>query len=564
LLEQYTNPRWLESARGIDVEPRFDLKIPSIIDPNEYGRRAFYMNNRKIRRAYFPIMYTQEMLDEIQRCREDVIYFAARYFYIRTLDYGRIIIDLYDYQKEFLRCMELPGVRNAIYLAGRQTAKSTIMTLRILHKILFNEDYQIAILANKGGTAREIFSRVRLAYEELPLWMQPGVIDWNKGSTTLENGSKAFAASTADDSVRGFTLNEVLLDEFAFVKNDVDFYKSTLPVISSGTDSRLTMTSTPDGKKGIFYKTWEKAIGGNSNFFSFGVPWNLVPGRDEEWKIATIEDSSLLEFRIEHNIEFLSGKTNLIDTEVLEDIELHTLQNPEDEFEGVRIYENPEEGQSYVTIVDTAEGKGQDYSTFSVINVTEQPYRQVAAYQNNDISPLLFAAFVDTWAKHYNESQLVVENNNASGSLVAVSLRNDYDYDNLYCMNAKDEMGIGIRTTTKVKSIGCSTLRGLLRSKKLTVRDRETYNELCTFESKGTSYEASKGCTDDLVQNLWLFAWYTTQVEFEEHLEGESIADDIFGAEIEAIQGIALPGGSNEGPTQSNHQSGYGSVNDIW
>ena len=221
MLQEFINPRWSTQANNIDVTPRFDVNVPGVYDPNEYKGRYSYHNNRKIRRAYYPIMYTQEMMEEIRKCREDIIYFATRYFYIRTLDEGRIIINLYDYQKEFLRCMEIPGVRNAIYLAARQSAKSTIMTLRILHQIMFKEDYQIAILANKGGTAREIFSRVRLAYEELPLWIQPGVIEWNKGSVLLENGSKAFAASTSNDSVRGFTLNECITgDSLVTVRND--------------------------------------------------------------------------------------------------------------------------------------------------------------------------------------------------------------------------------------------------------------------------------------------------------------------------------------------------------
>ena len=369
------------------------------------------------------------------------------------------------------------------------------------------------------------------------------------------------------EDVNRFYANDILvsnclLDEFAFVKNDVDFYKSTLPVISSGSDSRIIMTSTPNGRKGTFYKTWEKAINGNSGFFSFGVPWHLVPGRDKAWKTKTIEDSSLLEFRIEHNIEFLSGKTNLIETEILEDIELRFLVNPQEDFEGVRIYENPVEEHSYVCIVDTAEGKGQDFSTFTVIDVTSQPYKQAACYQSNEISPLLFSTFISTWATHYNEAQLVVENNNASGSLVAVSLRNDLEYDNLYCMNSKDEMGIGIRTTTKVKSIGCSTLRGLLRSKKLIVKDRETFNELSTFEAKGISYEAASGCHDDLTQNLWLFAWYTTQPEFDDFIQGASIAEDIYGEEMDEIQSKELPGSNSSSPT--THQQEDNSINDIW
>lgn len=540
LLQEYLNPRWADQANSIDISPRYPIDSPAIIDPNEYPRHTWYQGNRKVKRSNVQIEWTPEMLEELRRCKEDIIYFAERYFYIRTLDHGRIKIPLYDYQKEFLRASELSGVLNMIFLAARQSAKSTTLTVRLLHALIFKDDYEIVILANKGATAREIFSRVKLAYEELPLWLQTGSIEWNKGSVILDNNSKVFAASTSSDSVRGFSPNEVLIDEFAFVKNDKEFYKSTLPVISSGTTGRLTMVSTPNGKKGVFYKTWLKALAGKSNFFSLGVPWYLVPGRDDAWKKKTIEDSSMEDFMQEHGIQFRGNSTTLIDADTLEKIELEQIDNPIEVTEDVDIFDVPIPGNTYLAIVDTSEGKGLDFSTFSIIDISSIPYRQVASFSTNTMSPMVYGIFITRFLEYYNMATVLIENNNVSGALVAYQMHSEIEYDNVYCMHGKDETGIGIRTTAKVKSIGCTTLKGLLKSGTLELRCQKTLDELHSFEASGSSYAAAEGTHDDRAMNLVLFAWYTTQEEFAEFLEADSIAEEIHAEEIDHIMSINL------------------------
>ena len=222
MLTEYINPRYREIAESIDINTRYPLDdLPHVIDPNTYDKRAFYLGKSKIKREGYPIIVTPLMEEEIERCANDILYFAMKYCYIRTLDHGRILIPLRDYQKEYLRLSEIDELREMIFLAGRQTAKSTTFVIRVLHSIIFNDDYQIAILAQAGGTAQEIFSRVQLAYEELPLWLQIGVVEFNKRSLTLENGSKCFAGSTSKNGTRGFSLNECVTGD-TMVKVRID------------------------------------------------------------------------------------------------------------------------------------------------------------------------------------------------------------------------------------------------------------------------------------------------------------------------------------------------------
>lgn len=551
LIPEAINPRYKEFMYGVDINFKYDPKgVPEIVDRTKYNARSFYMNNKKIKKAGVETAFTEEMKEEIFKCADDILYFAERYFTIRTLDHGKIKIPLRDYQKFWLRVSEFPEIRNRIWLACRQSAKSTTLTIEILHKMLFNEDYEYVILANKGGTAREIFARVRMAYEQLPLWMQPGVVEWNKGSVILDNDSRTFAAASSSDSIRGFSPNEVLLDEAAFVRNDEEFMASVYPTISSGTKSRITQISTPNGPRGIFYRDYMKAKDGKSSYFSFKVPWFFVPGRDEEWKKKQIEDTSYIQFRQEQDCDFLGTSDGLIDGESLERISNNVrepliLNDPELSEEGFEFFDLAREDHTYLMTVDTAEGKGQDSSTFTVFDITKKPFEQVCTYGNNNINPLLFPYKIAKIAEMYNMAYVIVENNNASGALVAQTLYNTVEYENTYCSNYDDVMGVGIRVSKSVKSLGCSALRTLAEKETLLIRSQRAFAELSNFkQGKNGSFNAAQGAHDDFVQNLWLFSWYTTTEDFQEILKG-NLFHEVYREEIEDIENlkVTLPTG---------------------
>ncbi|QIW87791.1 terminase large subunit [Agrobacterium phage OLIVR5] len=538
------NPRYWELCNSVNLNYKFDPDIPEIVDTTKYGPRSFYMNNKKIKRAGVEVNFTPEMIEELRRCKEDILYFAERYYTIRTLDHGKIKIPLRDYQKFWLRVYEIEEIRNRVWLACRQSAKSTTLTVEIAHRMIFNEDFEYVILANKGNTAREIFSRVRMAYEQLPLWMQIGVLEWNKGSVKLENDSRVFAASSSSDSVRGFSPNEVLLDEAAFVKNDEEFMASVFPTISSGSKSRMTQVSTPNGPRGIFYRDYSRAAAGKNGYFSFAVPWHFVPGRDEAWKAKTIEDTSRSQFLQEQDLAFLGAADGLIDGEVIERMTLE-LMDPilvnDEEMSGdeYRVFELPQNGKSYILTADTAEGKGKDSSTFSVFYVSERPFKQVMSYKSNQVSQLIFPNKMAKVAELYNMALIIPERNNTSGGTVCYKLYYDLEYPNVY-MSGDGEMDIGVHVSHSVRSLGTNTLRSLCEKGGLVVRDERTLNELANFRlQKNGKYAAPEGDHDDMVQNLWIFSWYSAQSEFEEAMK-ENIYNNLYKEELDTIENLKI------------------------
>lgn len=567
LIPEALNPRHQELIEKINLNYKFDPNAPEIIDPNKYSKRDFYLGNRKIKRDGVEIIYTPEMIEEIQKCREDVLYFAERYYTIRTLDHGKMKIPLRDYQKFWLRVYEVPEIRNRVWLACRQSAKSTTMTVEIAHRLLFNEDFEYVILANKGNTAREIFSRVRMAYEQLPLWMQVGVVEWNKGSVKLENDSRVFAASSSSDSVRGFSPNEVLLDEACFVRNDEEFMASVFPTIASGSKSRLTQISTPNGPRGVFYKDYTKAIKGQNSYFSFKVPWFFVPGRDEAWKKKQIEDTSVSQFKQEQEVQFLGASDGLISGEIIERLQLdladpilvndEELSNPE-----YRIFELPREGRSYIVTADTGEGKGKDSSTFTVFDITERPFAQVATYKSNQVSQLIFPNKIAKIAEKYNQALVIPERNNTSGGTVCYKLYYELEYPNVY-LQGEGEMDIGVHVSHSVRSLATNTLRGIVEKGGMIIRDERSLNELANFRlQKNGKYAAPEGDHDDMVQNLWLFSWYTAQEEFEEAFK-ENVYNSLYSEELTSIENLKITSSEPE-PAYDPYAPRTSSSSSFW
>ena len=392
--------------------------------------------------------------------------------------------------------------------------------------VLFQEDYNIAILANKGSLAQDILGRVQYAFEYLPAWMQQGIITWNKRNIELENKSKIAAYATSASGVRGGSYNLIFLDEFAFVPQNManDFFTSTYPVISSGQSTKVIIVSTPYGLN-HFYKMWTDAIEGRSFYNPVEVHWSMVPGRDEAWREMTIANTSEEQFRQEFETEFIGSSATLIPASKLRNLAFkNPLQHNDD---GLDIYRFPEEDHIYVLTVDCAEGVGQDYSTISVVDVTDIPYKQVAKYRNNTISPILFPMHIYNIARKYNNAWVLVETNNV-GQQVVDLLHYDLEYENIFRLQQskmkgqhisagfKKQVSLGVKTTIPVKKIGCANLKALVENDKLLIEDFDTISELNTFVRVRDSYEAEEGNNDDLVMTLVLFSWLTAQNFFKE------------------------------------------------
>ena len=485
---------------------------------------ATYLGNPNLKRANVQQNWTKKQLQEYAKCMEDPLYFIQSYVKIVSLDEGLVPFKMYPFQKDMVGTFH--SNRFTICKLPRQSGKSTVMISYLLHYALFNPSVNIAILANKAATARDLLSRLQLAYEHLPHWLQQGVMSWNKGSLELENGSKILASSTSASAVRGGSYNIIFLDEFAYVPSNVaeQFFSSVYPTISSGQSTKVMIVSTPHGMN-MFYKIWTDAEEKRNSYIPIEVHWSEVPGRDEKWKKETIANTSEQQFNTEFECEFLGSINTLISPSKLRVLSYKT---PIQSNAGVDIYELPQPEHTYLLTADVARGTSNDYSAFIVFDVTSVPYRIVAKFRDNEIKPLLFPQRIHQIAKVYNQAFVLIEVNDI-GEQVANAMQYDMEYDNMIMASMRGRAGqilgggfsggraqLGVRTTKAVKSIGCSNLKQLVEDNKIIIEDFDTINELSTFIVKGSSFEADDGCNDDMVACLFIFGWCTDQTYFKE------------------------------------------------
>lgn len=483
-----------------------------------------YLGNQHLKKSGTDIEWTHELIEEYMKCAKDPVYFAKKYIKIVHVDKGLIPFEMYPYQEEIAN--KITNNRRVAVLTARQSGKTTTAVAVILHYILFNEFKTVAILANKGDSAREVLSRIQLAYEALPQWLQQGVEEWNKGNITLENGCKIYAGTTSSSAIRGKSIAFLYLDEVAFIEGYDEFFASVYPTISSGEETKLLMTSTPNGLN-HFWKTCKGAEEGKNGYEYVKVMWYDVPGRGEKWKQETLEalDFDDEKFRQEYCCDFVGSSGTLISGSKLKELD---DVNPILKSEGVYQFKRAEKDNVYVITVDVSRGKGLDYSTFTVFNVSSMPYEQVCIFRDNLIGPVDFASIIFRIGKMYNEAAVLVEINDIGGQ-VSDTLLMDFGYENiLFTENAgrggkrisggfgSSSSDSGIRTTKTVKAIGCSILKLLVEQNQLIIKDIHTINELKRFSRKGGSYEAESGSHDDMVMNLVLFAWLTDQLYFKD------------------------------------------------
>jgi len=467
-----------------------------------------YLGNAQVKKDGVQQGWTKEDIVEYQKCMQDPVYFAENYGKVINLDEGLTPFKMYPYQKEMFKHFQ--ENRFSIVLACRQSGKSISSCMYILWYALFHPDQTIAVLANKGATAREMLSRITLALENIPFFLQPGTKALNKGSIEFSNNSRIIAAATSGSSIRGMAVNLLFLDEFAFVEDAATFYTSTYPVISSGKTSRVIITSTANGIGNTYHKLYEGAVQSTNEFKPFRVDWWDVPGRDEEWKKQTISNTSELQFQQEFGNTFFGTGNTLISADALMNMK---AVNPIADLDNVKVYEEPKVNHDYIMTVDVAKGRGQDYSTFNIIDISTTPFKQVACYRSNMISPILFPDIIHKWAKRYNEAYVIIESNDA-GSVVANGLYYDIEYENMHVESMIKAGAIGMTMNRKVKRIGCSNLKDLIEEKRLHIVDLDTISECSTFEARRDSFEASDGNHDDLVMNLVMFAWYVGSEAF--------------------------------------------------
>ncbi len=483
-----------------------------------------YLGNPNLKKVNTPIEFTKDQIIEYQKCAEDPIYFMETYIRIVSLDEGLVPFQMYDFQKHIVRTIH--DNRFTICKLPRQSGKSTTTVSYLLHYALFNPNSNIAILANKSSTARDILGRVQLAYENLPKWLQQGVINWNKGNIELENKSVIVAAATSSSAIRGGSYNIIFLDEFAFVPANIAemFFSSVYPTISSGQKTKMIIVSTPYGMN-QFYKLWTDAENKRNDYVPIEVHWSEVPGRDEKWKEATIRNTSPEQFQQKFECEFLGSVNTLISPAKIKNM---AYNDPIQSNAGLDVYEDPKKGNTYVCTVDVARGVSKDYSAFVILDVTQMPFKIVAKFRNNEIRPLLFPHTIEKVCKAFNHAHVLVETNDL-GQQIAEALQFELEYDNLLMTTQRGRAGqilgagfsgrgsgFGVKMTKQIKKIGCANIKTLIESDKILINDFNIIEEMSTFIRKGQSWQADDGNTDDLMMCLVIFGWLSNQPFFKE------------------------------------------------
>ena len=521
-------------------------------------QESSYHGNPNLKAIGHQHQFTPEEIQEIVKCQNDPIYFIENYCHIVSLDRGLIKFKLYDCQKKKVNV--ILNNRKVVLMEGRQQGKTITSAACILWYTLFQESKTVAILANKGSAAREVLDRYQIMYEHLPLWMQQGVRTWNKGNVELENGSKVFTAATTGSGIRGKSVNWLYIDEAAIIANNVaeEFFASVYPTISAGTTTKILLTSTPLGYN-HFWKFWNEAEKGKNGFVSYFIPYWEIPGRDEAWAEEQRKTLGEVKFNQEVLCEFLGSSNTLINGRTLAQM---SSTDPMFYNElGLSIYEEPQVGRNYVITVDVARGVGGDYSAFTIVDVTEMPYKLVGKFKNNTIAPMLFPEVIHKAAKDYNKAMVLVETNDIGGQIADI-LYADLEYENILSTVKENNQTyvspgfsktttLGVRTTKTVKRQGCFAIKSLLEEKKLNIFDAETIHEFSTFIEKNGSYVADEGYHDDLVMTLVLFGWLTTNTYFKE-LTDVNVRERIYKQQMQQIEEELTPFGFVDDGTPEN------------
>ena len=483
-----------------------------------------FQGNPLVKKVGAQIQFTKEQVEEFVKCAQDPFYFIEKYMKIVTIDSGVQVIKLYDFQREMIN--KFVNEKFILAKCARQSGKTIGVESFILWSILFKDNYRVGMFANKFDTSKKILKEIKYSYEQLPMWLQQGVVTWNKHSIELENGSSITSSSTSGDAGRSRTYNLVFLDEFAFVPDYVaaDFFTAVYPTISSGKNTKVIIISTPNGLN-FFYRMWIEAQEGRSKYQLFEANWRAVPSRDDAWADETLANVGEKAFQQEYECDFLGSSNTLISTTKIKEM---VWKRPVKRYQGgLAVYEEPKPRNQYIITVDVSRGIGKDYSAFTVINVSEFPYNVVAKYQNNEISPMVFPNTIYETATHFNQAMVLVEVNDI-GEQVGAILYNDLEYEDLIMTEHGGRKGqrissgfggnvyYGVRMTSNVKKIGMANLKTMIESDKLLIHDVDIITELSTFVQKRNSYEAEEGYNDDLVMCLIIFGWVSNQEYFKE------------------------------------------------
>lgn len=462
--------------------------------------------NPRLKKSNIEIEYTLEMIQELDRCANDPIYFIENYVYIKGVK-GKALFKLFDYQKEIIDAY----IKNnrIVVLASRQVGKTETSAAFILWFTIFNKEKTVLIASNKSDNAKEIIGKVVFAYEELPDWIKPGINEntWNKFSLEFENRSRIMAATTAVDTGRGLAIDLLYVDELAFVKPHIQdqFFTSILPTLASRPDAKMIISSTPNGDTNLFSVIWRSANSGSDNTFkAVFVPWYAMPGRDEKYKQQMIAQFGDRRWKQEFECIFLSSEHTLIDTMIINQVEKMNKDAGVEvlfEIDEFLFWKRINKGSMYLVGVDLSEGIGSDFSSIEVFEFPS--LEQVAEYRTNDTSPAMLYGKLKNilrYLEHYAKNvYFSVENNSLGQAIIALYEADMNPPKEAYFISESGKNKMGITTTSKSKPKSCLLLKEMFSKGYMKIFSPILLSELKSYVRKAGSYQAQLGATDDCI-----------------------------------------------------------------
>ena len=457
--------------------------------------------------------------EEYQKCAVDPIYFMRKYCMIQHPVKGKIPFHLFPYQEDTLT--QFKDHRYNIVLKSRQTGISTLVAGFSLWKMLFNQDFNVLVIATKQEVAKNLVTKVRVMNQYLPSWLKLETVEDNKLSLRYANGSPIKATSAAGDAGRSEALSLLVFDEAAFIDKIEEIWVSAQSTLSTG--GNAIILSTPNGVGNFFHKTWVGSEDGTNTFNNIRIHWSVHPERGQDWRD---EQEVLLGpegAAQECDCDFVSSGDSVIDPQLLQFYKETYVQDPVEKggFDGnLWRWEYADYNTSYIVVADVARGDSSDYSTAHVIDVVKST--QVAEYRGK-LDTKDFGNFLVSLATEYNNALLVVENANIGWAAIQQIL--DRNYSNLYYTTkdihyvdtenqfsnkyrSQDRNQVaGFSTTSRTRPLIVSKLEEYIRGKSITIRSVRTIDELFTFIWNNGRAEAMRGYNDDLVMALAIGLW---------------------------------------------------------
>jgi hypothetical protein len=491
---------------------------------------------------------------EYVRCAQDPVYFLKKYCYISNPIKGRVLFKLFPFQEEVLRALQ--NNNYCIINKSRQLGLSTLTAGLSLHMMLFNMDKTVLCIATKQETAKNMVTKVKYMYDNLPAWLKgTKPIENNKLSLKLKNGSQIVATSAASDAGRSYAVSLLLIDEAAFIDSIDKIYTSIKPTISTG--GSIIALSSPNGVNNWFHKTYTKALLSEVNddgnmFHPIELKWDVHPDRDEEWFRKEKAAMSSREIAQEYECDFLSSGNTVIESDIIKFFDEFTAMEPiEKRFMGgdLWIFKYPEYHLKYLVSADVARGDGSDFSTFHVIEVDSN--EQVAEYKSQ-IGTREFAGLLMSVATEYNSATIAVENANIGWDVVNTIIERgypnlyysprsygDFSAEDFLTKMDNDQVVPGFSTTTKVRPVMIAKLEAYLREKTFIPHSKRLLEELKVFIWMNGKAQSQNGYNDDLIMALAI-GLYIRDTSLKYYQHGIQLAKASMG-------GMTKVGGGDQG-----------------